>query len=277
MAGADDRTQAGSAEPVDGHARDRLRQAREQRRHPRDVAVVLAGLVRGAEVDVFDLARRNSGARDRLCDHERREVIRPLAGKRAAVAPDGRANGGEDYGAAHAATLSNVRLRRSWPAAIALLLLLLLSACGGSRSEGSRSEQKVGGWSTHHVADGGFSLQVPAAWRTLDKLDASSVDHFLADNPQFEPYRQVFTSGLIKLIAFDPDVAAGFATNMNVLVHNLGTSMSLSQYADATKAQIAHLTGAEPQLRLVRLPAGRCARSIGQPARSSSTNRRTRP
>ena len=140
------------------------------------------------------------------------------------------------------------------------MLLLLLSACGGSRSEGSRSEQKVGGWSTHHVADGGFSLQVPAAWRTLDKLDASSVDHFLADNPQFEPYRQVFTSGLIKLIAFDPDVAAGFATNMNVLVHDLGTSMSLSQYAHATKAQIAHLTGAEPQLRLVRLPAGRCAR-----------------
>ena len=66
-----------------------------------------------------------------------------------------------------------------------------------------------------------------------------SVDDFLADNPHFEPYRQVFTSGLIKLIAFDPDVAAGFATNVNVIVHNLGTSMSLSQYADATKAQIA--------------------------------------
>jgi hypothetical protein len=152
-----------------------------------------------------------------------------------------------------------VRLRRSWPAAIALVLLL--SACGGSGSQGgSRSEAKVGGWSTHHVADGGFSLQVPAAWKTLDKLDSSSVDDFLADNPQFEPYRQVFTSGLIKLMAFDPDVAPGFATNVNVLVHNLGTSMSLSQYADATKAQIARATGAEPQLRLVQLPAGRCAR-----------------
>jgi hypothetical protein len=150
-----------------------------------------------------------------------------------------------------------VRLRRSWPAAIALSLLL--SACGGSGS-GSSSQAEVGSWSTHHVTDGGFSLQLPAAWRTLDKLDASSVDTFLSDNPQFKPYRQVFTSGLIKLIAFDPDTAAEFATNLNVIVHNLGTSMSLTQYADATKAQIAHVTGGQPQLKYVQLPAGRCVR-----------------
>ena len=97
----------GRAEPVDGHARDRLRQPREQRGHARDVAVVLAGLVRAAEVDVFDLAGGDSGARDRLCDHERREVVRPHARKRAAVAADGRANGGEDDRAAHAATLAD--------------------------------------------------------------------------------------------------------------------------------------------------------------------------
>jgi hypothetical protein len=150
-----------------------------------------------------------------------------------------------------------VRLRRSWPAAIALSLLL--SACGGGGG-GSRSQGDVGSWSTHHVADGGFSLQVPAAWKTLDKLDAESVDSFLADNPQFEPYRGIFTSGLIKLIAFDPDLGAGFATNVNVIVHNLGASMSLSQYVEATKEQIAHVTGADPQVRLVQLPAGRCAR-----------------
>ena len=49
--------ESGGAEPVHGHARDRVRQAGEQRRHPGDVAVVLAGLVRRAEVDVFDLRR----------------------------------------------------------------------------------------------------------------------------------------------------------------------------------------------------------------------------
>jgi hypothetical protein len=151
-----------------------------------------------------------------------------------------------------------VRLRRSWPAAIALSLLL--SACGSGGAGGGDAQPKVGGWSTHHVADGGFSLQVPAAWKTLDRLDSSSVDRFLRDNPQFEPYRSVFTSGLIKLIAFDPDAASGFATNANVLVHNLGGSMSLSRYVQATKAQIARLTGASPEVRLVDLPAGRCAR-----------------
>lgn len=152
-----------------------------------------------------------------------------------------------------------MRLRRGWPAAIALSLLL--SACGGSSSgSGSDTQAAAGGWSTHHVADGGFSLQVPAAWKTLDKLDAGSVDTFLEDNPQFEPYRSVFTSGLIKLVAFDPDVAEGFATNVNVIVHNLGRSISLSDYADATKAQVAKVTGADPQLELVNLPAGRCAR-----------------
>jgi len=151
-----------------------------------------------------------------------------------------------------------VRLRRSWPAAIALSLLL--SACGSGGAGDGGSQARVGGWSTHHVADGGFSLQVPAAWKTLDRLDSSSVDTFLQENPQFEPYRSIFTSGLIKLMAFDPDATSGFATNVNVLVHNLGMAMSLSRYVQATKAQIAQATGASPKVQLVDLPAGRCAR-----------------
>jgi len=153
-----------------------------------------------------------------------------------------------------------VRLRRCWPAAIALSLLLSACGGGGSGSSAGDSQAEVGGWTTHHVADGGFSLQLPTAWKTLDKLDSSSIDRFLKDNPQFEPYRSVFTSGLVKLLAFDPDVAAGFATNANVIVHNLGRSVSLRQYAEATKAEIARVTGAHPKMQLVDLPAGRCAR-----------------
>ena len=52
--GAVDRLQAGGAEAVDGGAGDALREPGQQRRHPRHVAVVLAGLVGGAEVDVDD-------------------------------------------------------------------------------------------------------------------------------------------------------------------------------------------------------------------------------
>ena len=66
VARADDRREAGGAEPVDRDAADRVGKPREQRGHARDVAVVLAGLVRGAEPDVLDLLRRDARARDRF-------------------------------------------------------------------------------------------------------------------------------------------------------------------------------------------------------------------
>jgi hypothetical protein len=50
--------------------------------------IVLARLVRGAEVDVLDLGGVDPGSRDGLLDHERRQVVRPLTGQRARVAPD---------------------------------------------------------------------------------------------------------------------------------------------------------------------------------------------
>src|SRR6516164_2184099 len=49
-----DRIKARGAKPIDGLAGNRLRQARKQERHPRDVAVVLAGLVGAAEIDFVE-------------------------------------------------------------------------------------------------------------------------------------------------------------------------------------------------------------------------------
>ena len=99
------RGQPRRAEPVHRHTRNRVRQAREQRRHPGDVAVVLARLVRGAEVDVLDLARRYTGPLDGLGDREGRKVVRPLAREHTAVAPDGRPHRRENHRAAHEASL----------------------------------------------------------------------------------------------------------------------------------------------------------------------------
>ncbi len=98
---ADDRSEAGRAQPVDGDAADRVGKPREQRRHARDVAVVLAGLVRGAEPDVLDLIRRDARTRDGFADDDRREIVGAHVGERAAVAADRRADRGEDDGAAH--------------------------------------------------------------------------------------------------------------------------------------------------------------------------------
>ena len=55
--GRDDGLEPRAAQAVHRDAGDRLRQPRQQRRHARDVAVVLAGLVGAAEEDVVDLAR----------------------------------------------------------------------------------------------------------------------------------------------------------------------------------------------------------------------------
>ena len=97
VAGADDRGEARRAEAVHRHARDGLRQAREQRREPRDVPVVLARLVRAAEPDVLDLGRRHAGALDRRGDRDRGEVVgtdarraRRRIARRASGRPTGR-------------------------------------------------------------------------------------------------------------------------------------------------------------------------------------------
>ena len=82
LAGADrarrcaDRVEAGRAKPVDGDAGNAVRQPGEQQRHPRDIAVVLAGLVGAAEIDLVDLREIDFRiARDQRLDRLRREIV----------------------------------------------------------------------------------------------------------------------------------------------------------------------------------------------------------
>ena len=105
MARSDDRGEPGGAEPVDRHACDRFRQAREQPGHARDVAIVLAGLVGAAEVHVLDVARLDARALHGRGDRDRREVVGTDVRELAAVAPDRRAHRGEQDGAPHSAPL----------------------------------------------------------------------------------------------------------------------------------------------------------------------------
>ena len=57
-----DRLEPGAAQAVDRQPADLDREAGEEQGHPRDVAVVLAGLVRAAEDDVLDERRVHAGA-----------------------------------------------------------------------------------------------------------------------------------------------------------------------------------------------------------------------
>ena len=102
----DDGRQPGRAQPVQRDAGDRVGEAREQRAHPRDVAVVLTRLVRAAEVDVVDRPSVDSCPLDRGADRRPGEVVGPDTRERAAVPADRRAHGGEDHCAGHQRTKS---------------------------------------------------------------------------------------------------------------------------------------------------------------------------
>ena len=95
-----DRLEPRPAQPVDGLAADLDREVGEQQRHPGDVAVVLAGLVRAAEDDVLDERRVEAGAIDDRAQDGGGEIVRPDARERAPVAADRRADGLDDPGLA---------------------------------------------------------------------------------------------------------------------------------------------------------------------------------
>jgi hypothetical protein len=101
MARGDDRGQAGGTQPVHRHAGNGLRETRKQHGHARNVAIVLAGLVRATEVHVLDVAGVHACAPNRFGDHARSEIVRPDVRECAAVAPDRRAHTGEDHSTTH--------------------------------------------------------------------------------------------------------------------------------------------------------------------------------
>src|SRR5205807_9765763 len=85
---------AGTAQPVDGLARDLDRKSREQQRHSRHVAVVLTRLVGAAEDDVLHLARFHVRPVAGLLEDDRGEVIRPQVLQLPTVPPHRRAGRG---------------------------------------------------------------------------------------------------------------------------------------------------------------------------------------
>ena len=108
LAGADllgrrgDGLQAAGAQAVDGVARHLVRQAGQQRGHARDVAVVLAGLVGGAEDDLVDGVVGDARALERGAEDEGGEVVGTGVGEGAAIAPEGRADAADEKGIGHA-------------------------------------------------------------------------------------------------------------------------------------------------------------------------------
>jgi len=86
------RVETAGAQAVDGSSGNGCRQAGEQHRHPRDVAVVLARLVRGTELHLVDDVGLERCPVDDRSDGGRGEVVGTHVRQRTAVAADRRAH-----------------------------------------------------------------------------------------------------------------------------------------------------------------------------------------
>ena len=108
MAGGDNGREPGRAQPVQRHTCNAVRKPSEESGHARHVAVVLAGLVGGTEVDVLDLLRTHTCATHRLRNYGGGEVVGANICQRPAVAPDRGPHAGQDDRTTHEASLASV-------------------------------------------------------------------------------------------------------------------------------------------------------------------------
>jgi hypothetical protein len=146
-------------------------------------------------------------------------------------------------------------------ALVAVLAALCLPACGGGGAEKPQRVGESGGLATYEVSGAGFSVGVPPDWQTVSVDNAfteSQVRTMKEANPELAPYFDVLggPDSYVKLLALDPDIEKGFATNLNVIVEPVELEITRDQYFAATMAQVRQVFGTEFEQSRVDLPAG---------------------
>ena len=146
-------------------------------------------------------------------------------------------------------------------ALFAVLAALLLPACGGGAAEEPQRVGESGGLATYEVSGAGFSVGVSPDWQTVSVDDAfteSQLEAMKEADPALAPYLDALggPDSYVKLLALDPDIEAGFATNLNVIVEPVELEITREQYFEATMAQVRQVLGAEVEEGRVDLPAG---------------------
>ncbi len=119
----------------------------------------------------------------------------------------------------------------------------------------------------HAVPGAGFSIGVPAGWRSVDYRQVATgtvLDQLARENPSLAPLISALRSPSsgVKLFAFDPRLTAGFATNMNVVVEVVPAGTTAEQYADEALTQLRAFANVVRPIRRTRvhLPAGAAVR-----------------
>ncbi len=119
------------------------------------------------------------------------------------------------------------------------------------------------------IPTAGASIAVPASWKALNARTAANsaaFNRFVAQNPSLRPFlvQMQGASSPIKLMALDPKLAQGFATNVNVVVSSAPAGVTLAQLASVYKKQVESLVpGLQGGVstRVVSLPATQALRA----------------
>jgi hypothetical protein len=155
-------------------------------------------------------------------------------------------------------------VRRALGWAPAILVALLLAACGASAGTAAKSTPTPApspepGWKLYSVSAEGFAIALPSNWEKVD-LNLTSADAAAAfkDNPAFVKFLQgIQLNKYIKFLGVDKQTVAGdFATNVNVVGVSLPDSVTtLDQVVAAELATYKRLQVSTMHQR-VHLSAG---------------------
>ena len=138
----------------------------------------------------------------------------------------------------------------------------------GGANEQPQNRGTVAGLTTYAVPSADFSLAVPQSWRTFTAeeafADSAALDQLTRENPEFAQFRDALSDprSPMKLIAVDPNVRGGFATNANVIAQDVPDDFSFEDFVRESAAEIRTLEGMTTglQSKVVDLPAGRAQR-----------------
>jgi len=141
---------------------------------------------------------------------------------------------------------------------------LLLGGCGGGGDgDAGETATTATGLTNYEVGSAHFEIAVPQAWKAADAERVVASDEFeaaVAEAPTLKPYLDALREpqGLLKFVAFDPNVRKGFATNANVVVEPLAAGMTAEKYERTTLEQLelVPVVLGEIEHEKVELPAG---------------------
>jgi hypothetical protein len=119
---------------------------------------------------------------------------------------------------------------------------------------------------TFSIPGYGISVGLPSTWKSVNYrqiLKPGVLQAFARDNPDLAGSFAAMAqpNSPIKFFAYDPQVANGFATNVNVVIIPLGASLTFAQYRSRLAGELATVSSVS-QLRqtTVRLAAGPAVR-----------------